>query len=106
MHLKTVSEMTEIGETVHRVDTLIHEMEQFQKLCLVDVERVEEVIASGQLLLQKKCDCAIECVEPKCSELQRISSILMERISRRMDCLIKCRDLMERVEKVMNIYVV
>lgn len=92
--------MTEIGETVNRVDTLIHEINVFEKLCAVDIDRVEEVIASGQLLLQKKLDCAVECVEPKCSELTRVSSILTERIARRIDVLTKCRDLMERVEKV------
>lgn len=34
-HLKTVCEMTEIGETVARVDTLIKEAAAFQKLCTV-----------------------------------------------------------------------
>lgn len=34
-HLKTVSDMVEIGETANRVDTLIKEMNVFQRLCLV-----------------------------------------------------------------------
>lgn len=34
-HLKTVCEMTEVGETVARVDTLIREGTAFQKLCTV-----------------------------------------------------------------------
>lgn len=34
-HLKTVSELTEVGETVDRVDTLIKELVVFQKLCVV-----------------------------------------------------------------------
>ncbi|CAG2062565.1 unnamed protein product, partial [Timema podura] len=32
-HLKTICEMTEVGETVARVDTLLREMKAFQKIC-------------------------------------------------------------------------
>lgn len=95
--------MTEIGETANRVDVLIKETTSFQKLCAVDIDRAEEVIASGQLLLKTRCACPLECVEPKCSELSRIASMLSDRITKRMDCLLKCRELMERVEKVSNI---
>lgn len=35
MHLKTVSEMTEVGDTVERVDILIKELVKFQKICVV-----------------------------------------------------------------------
>lgn len=48
-HLKIVSEMTEIGETVERVDALLKETKRFQKLCDVDIERAEEVVAIGEL---------------------------------------------------------
>jgi hypothetical protein len=34
-HLKKACEMTEVGETVARVDTLIKEATVFQKLCMV-----------------------------------------------------------------------
>lgn len=40
--------MTEIGETVERVDVLIKETKRFQKLCDVDIERAEEVVAIGE----------------------------------------------------------
>lgn len=39
--------MTEIGETVSRVDTLIKETKIFQSLCNGDIERAEEVVATG-----------------------------------------------------------
>lgn len=48
-HLKIVSEMTEIGETVERVDALLKETKRFQKLCDVDIERAEEVVEIGEL---------------------------------------------------------
>lgn len=40
--------MTEIGETVERVDALIKDTKRFQKLCDVDIERAEEVVAIGK----------------------------------------------------------
>ncbi|XP_044741334.1 guanine nucleotide exchange factor DBS-like isoform X4 [Chrysoperla carnea] len=99
-HLKTVSEMTEIGETVNRVDTLIQETTDFQKVCLYDIDRAEELVSTGQQLLQIKNSLSLDCIEPKCSELNRMCDILSERLTRRLDTLTKCRDLMERVEKV------
>lgn len=49
--MKVVSEMTEIGETVERVDALLKETKRFQKLCDVDIERAEEVVEIGELFL-------------------------------------------------------
>lgn len=40
--------MTEIGETVSRVDTLIWDTKTFQKICDTDIERAEEVVATGK----------------------------------------------------------
>ncbi|XP_049825269.1 guanine nucleotide exchange factor DBS-like isoform X2 [Aethina tumida] len=98
-HFKTVSEMTEIGETASRVDTLIKETVAFEKLCLVDIERAEEVISSGQHLITIKNSCPLECVQPKCAELKRMKDILIEKLTKRMEDLNKCRELMERMEK-------
>ncbi|CAH0562294.1 unnamed protein product [Brassicogethes aeneus] len=97
-HFKTVLEMKETGDTSCRVDTLIKDTLVFDKLCSVDIERAEEVIASGQHLL-KQNSCPLECVQPKCLELKRIRDILIERLALRMDTLNKCRDLMETIEK-------
>ncbi|XP_065166036.1 guanine nucleotide exchange factor DBS-like isoform X2 [Atheta coriaria] len=98
-HMKTVSEMCEIGETVTRVETLLKETQSFQKLCSVDIERAEEVIASGQQLLGITNSCPLECVEPKCNELVRVREILLMRLNKRVEALTKCRDLMEQIEK-------
>lgn len=40
--------MTEVGETVTRVDTLIKEIKAFQKICNTDIERAEEVVSTGE----------------------------------------------------------
>ncbi|XP_037904772.1 guanine nucleotide exchange factor DBS isoform X5 [Hermetia illucens] len=98
-HLKTVSEMTEIGETVVRVDTLIKETKAFQKICQGDIERAEEVISAGQHLIGIRGAYPKEVVQPKCDELSRVCDIINERLARRLEILSKSRELMERVEK-------
>lgn len=42
--------MTEIGETVQRVDALIWETKAFQKMCEADIERAKEVISTGNAI--------------------------------------------------------
>ncbi|KAF2903495.1 hypothetical protein ILUMI_02685 [Ignelater luminosus] len=99
-HFKTVSEMTEVGDTISRVETLIKETASFQKLCSTDIERAEEVISSGEQLLKIRNSFPHECIEPKCSELMRIHDDLLEKLARRMDTLVKCKNLMEQIEKI------
>lgn len=54
----------------------------------------------GQHLISIRGACPKEVVQPKCDELSRVCDIVTERISRRLEILLKSRDLMERVEKV------
>ncbi|XP_065084454.1 guanine nucleotide exchange factor DBS isoform X3 [Ochlerotatus camptorhynchus] len=101
-HLTAVSDMTEIGETVDRMDQLIKETKEFQLSCAVDVERADQVIATGQKLIGSKgciSSCPKEVVQPKCDELTRVCELINERVTKRIETLIKARELMERVEK-------
>ncbi|XP_012278425.1 guanine nucleotide exchange factor DBS isoform X1 [Orussus abietinus] len=98
-HLKTVEEMTEVGETPIRVDQLIRDTSTFQRICRGDIDRAEEVISAGQQLLSGRHQCPAEVVEPKCAELQRVCTILSQRLERRLHTLTKCRELMERIDK-------
>lgn len=102
-HLRTLSEMTEIcdGNTVARVECLMKEAKLFRKLCETDLERAEEVISCGMQLIQKAA-CPRDVVQPKCDELSRIKNMITDRLSRRHDTLLKSRELMDRVEKVMQ----
>lgn len=43
--------MTEIGETVFRVDGLIRETKAFQLICNSEIERAEDVVATGNLAI-------------------------------------------------------
>lgn len=54
----------------------------------------------GQQLISVRGACPKEVVQPKCDELSRVCDMITERISRRLEILLKSRDLMERVEKV------
>ncbi|XP_055838288.1 guanine nucleotide exchange factor DBS isoform X2 [Episyrphus balteatus] len=99
VHLKTVADMTEIGETVVRVDTLIKETKAFQKMCETDIERAEQVISAGQQLIGIRGAYPWEIVQPKCDELARVCDIIHERLCKRLEILSKNRELMERVEK-------
>nr|XP_040229140.2 guanine nucleotide exchange factor DBS isoform X3 [Anopheles coluzzii] len=101
-HLKVVSDMTEIGETVTRMDQLLQETKEFQVICSVDVERAERVINVGQRLIGSRgciSSCPKEVVQPKCDELNRVCELIHNRLSKRIDTLAKARELMERVEK-------
>ncbi|XP_015181196.1 PREDICTED: guanine nucleotide exchange factor DBS-like isoform X2 [Polistes dominula] len=98
-HLKTVEEMTEVGETQARVEQLLCDTSAFQRICRGDIDRAEEVISAGQQLLSGRHQCPADVVEPKCVELQRICTILSQRLERRLHMLTKCRELMERIDK-------
>lgn len=54
----------------------------------------------GQQLISVRGACPKEVVQPKCDELSRVCDIVTDRLSRRLEILLKSRDLMERVEKV------
>lgn len=58
------------------------------------------VLRLGQQLISVRGACPREVVQPKCDELSRVCDIVTERLSRRLEILLKSRDLMERVEKV------
>lgn len=42
--------MTEVGETVTRVDALIRQTQTLQELCAEKIERADEVIATGKFI--------------------------------------------------------
>jgi hypothetical protein len=64
------------------------------------MDRAEEVIITGQQLLSDNHLYPTEIVEPKCLELQRICSLLSQRLEKRLYNLNKYRELMEHIDKV------
>lgn len=91
--------MTEIGDSVTRIDQLMDETAEFVEACQPDFERADEVISVGRAIIDNNDKSASkDMVEPKCNELYRVTKMFNERLHKRSETLIKARDLMERVE--------
>lgn len=99
-HLKIMVDMVEIGDCLTRIDCLIKDTAAFEKLCLVDVERAEEVVSSGHNLMQNNNLYPLQCVEPKCTELGRLKDNLLDKLEKRKNLLLLSRQVMEEIERV------
>lgn len=98
-HMKVLHEMTEIGDSVTRMNQLIDELKDFQESCEDDLYRAREVISKGKVIIDSNDRCTSkDTVEPKCSELYRITKFFNEKLAKREESLAKARDLMERVD--------
>lgn len=92
--------MTEIGDTVVRIDQLIQETEAFHQSCAEEVERATSVIDNGRSIIQtNERSSSKDMVEPKCNELSRMLDMFNEKIIKRVETLSNAHRLMERVEK-------
>lgn len=99
-YLKIMNEMTEIGDTVVRIDQLIHETQSFRQSCDEDVERASSVIENGRSIIENNDKSSSkDTVEPKCNELNRMLEMFNEKVSKRVETLTNAHRLMERVEK-------
>ncbi|KAK6619582.1 hypothetical protein RUM43_012339 [Polyplax serrata] len=98
-YLKTVNDMIEVGESVNRVDQLMKEANAFQKICLADIDRAEEVISNGQRLLKGKLYSPEETLQLDCDKLKKFCALLTERLTYRLDTLKKHRELQEQIDK-------
>ncbi|CAH2989559.1 unnamed protein product [Chilo suppressalis] len=97
-HLKTACDMTEVGETANRVDNLIQEAMDFEKLCNCDLDTASSVIDDGEKLMQDPLS-SVDHLESKCEELRRTSALLIDKIKKRNMLLAKARELMDRIDK-------
>ncbi|KAL7048759.1 hypothetical protein ACKWTF_003480 [Chironomus riparius] len=99
-YLKIMNEMTEIGDTVVRIDQLIQETQSFRQSCDEDVERASSVIENGRSIIENNDKSSSkDTVEPKCNELNRMLEMFNEKVSKRVETLTNAHRLMERVEK-------
>lgn len=91
--------MNEMGDSVARIDQLFEELKAFADSCKEDLERVDEVIAKGELIIQNNERCSSkDMVEPKCNELNRIKKLYTEKLNKRAEIVTNARDLMVRVK--------
>ncbi|XP_073991103.1 guanine nucleotide exchange factor DBS-like isoform X4 [Rhodnius prolixus] len=98
-HLKVISQMTEIGDTVKRMEYLILEFNNLEKQCLDDMECSEEVVKFGRAMLTGRRYCPLECVGVRCDELERSTTTLRERLHQRSVTLAKALQLLITVDK-------
>lgn len=92
--------MSEIGDTVVRMDQLIQETQSFRQSCDEDVERASSVIENGRSIIENNDKSSSkDTVEPKCNELNRMLEMFNEKVSKRIETLTNAHRLMERVEK-------
>ncbi|XP_014241570.1 guanine nucleotide exchange factor DBS-like isoform X3 [Cimex lectularius] len=98
-HSKVVSQMTEIGETVKRVEYLILEFNTIEKLCVEDIEHSEEIVNFGRSLISGRHYWPLECVGVRCDELDRTCATLRDRLAQRSEILHKSLQLQISVDK-------
>ncbi|KPJ09389.1 Guanine nucleotide exchange factor DBS [Papilio machaon] len=95
-HLKTACDMTEVGETASRVESLIQEANDFEKLCNCDLDTASQLLTTT---LMKDPLSSVDHIESKCEELRRTSALLIDKIQKRNLLLTKARELMDRIDK-------
>lgn len=97
--LKAVSESTEIGETVQRMEYLIAEFTALEKACIRDMDQCDEVLSFGRSLLRGRHYWPLESVTVRCEELERACSVLKERLAQRSRSLAKSHQLQITVDQ-------
>ncbi|XP_050424348.1 guanine nucleotide exchange factor DBS-like [Adelges cooleyi] len=98
-HLKMLSEMTDVGDSVERVELLLEELVAFQKSSLEKMKMSEELLHCGGQLLASKRFIVLESVQPKCDEVQRLTQTLNDRLEKRLQTLNKSCELQARIQK-------
>ncbi|XP_076323895.1 guanine nucleotide exchange factor DBS isoform X2 [Tachypleus tridentatus] len=97
-NLRELYSLPESGDSVMQIDLLIGQLEKLKLQTEDDFDRMKEIQAMGKNLIVSK-HYAIDCVSPKCLELERICNEFQQKIDQRFDLLWKHRDLQERIEK-------
>lgn len=97
--MKVLHELTEIGDSVTRMNQLIDELKSFEESCQSDLYHAHEVVTKGKVIIDSNDKCSSkDTVGPKCTELYRITELFNEKLAKREEVLTKARDLIERVD--------
>ncbi|KAH8234483.1 hypothetical protein KR038_012115, partial [Drosophila bunnanda] len=97
-HIKSIAEMTEIGESAERASELLETTNDLYKVFQNDTQRVNQALLLGQTLIKSQETYPWIIVQPKCDELNRVRELIELRLNKRLDTLAKNHELMERVE--------
>ncbi|XP_022248440.1 guanine nucleotide exchange factor DBS-like isoform X2 [Limulus polyphemus] len=97
-NLQELASLPESGDSVSQIDFLIEQLEKFRLQTKNDFDRMKEIQEMGKSLIMSK-HYAVDCVSPKCLELERMFSDFKQKLDQRYQLLHKHRDLQERIEK-------
>ncbi|CAN7997827.1 unnamed protein product, partial [Ixodes pacificus] len=97
-NLRDLSAMQSMGDSVAQVDTLLQELHEFQSLSEEDTEKAEQLRQAGRELIVGG-HYAVDSIEPKCVELERMCADFQEQLRQRLDVLHRFRDLQHRIDK-------
>ncbi|XP_077514726.1 guanine nucleotide exchange factor DBS-like isoform X2 [Amblyomma americanum] len=95
---RELAAMQAVGDSVAQVDSLLHEMDEFRALAEEDLEKAEQLRQAGRGLIMAS-HYAVDSIEPKCVELERMCADFQEQLRLRMDVLHRYRDLQGRIDK-------
>lgn len=90
--------MRAVGDSVAQVDSLLHEMDEFRSLAEEDLDKADQLKQAGRELIEAG-HYAVDSIEPKCIEIERMSADFQETLRQRMDVLQRFRDLQQRIDK-------
>ncbi|KAI0240762.1 putative guanine nucleotide exchange factor MCF2L2 [Lamellibrachia satsuma] len=97
-HLVALRNMVEIGDSIQRVETLLRELKELDDCAKEDIDRADELDASGRQFIEED-HYAIDCIRPKCIELQQMVQQYREMTQARFSMLERSRDLHDRIDK-------
>ncbi|GAB1610590.1 guanine nucleotide exchange factor DBS isoform X15, partial [Argonauta hians] len=92
------SSMSNIGETSLQVDGLFADFEEFEKKAKKNFDTTDRLCRTGQQLIRDD-HYAIDSIQPKYIELQRIRDQYKRMLKQRRDILYKARDLHDRIDR-------
>lgn len=97
-NLRELNAMQSMGDSVAQVDVMLQELHEFQSLSEEDIEKAEQLRQAGRELIEGG-HYAVDSIEPKCVELERVSADFQEQLKQRLDVLHRFRDLQQRIDK-------
>ncbi|XP_036365549.1 guanine nucleotide exchange factor DBS isoform X5 [Octopus sinensis] len=92
------SSMSNIGESSLQLDGLFGDFEEFEKKAKKNFETTDRLCRTGEQLIRDD-HYAIDSIQPKYIELQRIRDRYKRMLKQRRDILYKARDLHDRIER-------
>ncbi|XP_062575742.1 guanine nucleotide exchange factor DBS-like isoform X1 [Saccostrea cucullata] len=90
--------MSQLGDSLDKVEELFQEFEEFETEAQKDLEQADRMRGTGDQLITQD-SYAVDSIRPKCIELQRMCDQYKSLLRRRREMLNKSHDLQDRIDK-------